>query len=33
MKKETKRKLDWILWLLGIIAIALLLYGIIKAAI
>jgi len=30
MKKETMRKLDVVLWVLGLIAMALLIYGIIK---
>ena len=30
MKKKTKKKLDVILWILGVIAMGLLIYGIIK---
>ncbi len=30
MKKETIKKLDVVLWILGIIAMALLIYGIVK---
>jgi len=30
MKKETMKKLDAVLWVLGLIAMALLIYGIIK---
>jgi len=33
MKKKTKRKLDVILWILGLIAMGLLIYGIIRALI
>ncbi len=33
MKKKTKQKLDLILWILGLIAMALLVYGIIKTII
>lgn len=30
MKKETRNILNWILWILGLIAIGVLVYGIIK---
>jgi len=30
MKKTLKQKLDWILWILGIAALVLIIYGIIK---
>jgi len=30
MKKTLKQKLDWVLWILGIVALVLIVYGIIK---
>jgi len=30
VKKKTKKILDWILWILGFIAVIILIYGIIK---